>query len=409
VVPELCVVVLNSHCYPQGGASRVAIDEAVGLANAGARVTFVGAIGPVCAELQNARLSVVCLEQTEYVTAGANLRVMLQGLWNTRAFRATRSLLGTLDARRTVVHLHSFTQALSSSPVRAALMSGFKIVCTLHDYFLACPNGAFFDYVERQHCTRRALSLNCLVANCDKRRRTHKLYRVVRAMAERTLGALPRGVRDYIAPSERSATMMRAYLPLGARLHFLENPLAVEAAPPVAVARNQAIVALGRLDIEKGIDVLLQAAARTGTPLTLVGDGPLRALAEAQGGCRITGWLRREAVGNELRKARCLVFPSLWRETYGLGVSEAAARGVPAIVSDLTAAAERVVDHVTGWHVRAGDVEDLMRCLHAIRDDQAVTAAGEAAYRHFWSDPPTLNNHVERLRMVYEKVLDSGG
>lgn len=408
-MPELSVVLLNSHCYAQGGASRVAIDEAVALANAGARVTFVGAVGPVCTELQNAPLSVVCLEQAEYATAGASPAVMLQSLWNIRAFQTTRALLGKLDARRTVVHLHSFTQALSSAPVRAALMSGFRIVCTLHDFFLACPNGAFFDYVERQPCPRRALSMDCIVTNCDKRRYAHKLYRVVRATLERTVGALPRGVRDYIVLSERSAAMMRRYLPAGARLHPLQNPLIVEAAPRIAVARNKAIVAVGQLDIEKGIDVLLQAVARTGTPLTLVGDGPLRALAESQAQCRITGWLSRDAVGNELRQARCLVFPSLWYETYGLGVAEAAARGVPSIVSDITAAAERVVDGVTGWHARAGDVDDLVRCLQAIRDDQTVSDAGEAAYRLFWSDPPTLNSHVEQLRLVYEKVLNGGG
>ena len=43
----MTVVVLNDYCYVQGGASKVAIDEAVGLARAGAEVIFVGAVEPV--------------------------------------------------------------------------------------------------------------------------------------------------------------------------------------------------------------------------------------------------------------------------------------------------------------------------------------------------------------------------
>src|SRR5579859_1407550 len=42
---KLTVVVLNDFCHVQGGASKVAIDEAVGLANQGVDVIFVGAVG----------------------------------------------------------------------------------------------------------------------------------------------------------------------------------------------------------------------------------------------------------------------------------------------------------------------------------------------------------------------------
>ena len=29
---------------------------------------------------------------------------------------------------------------------------GFHVVCTLHDFFAACPNGAFFDYTAGKPC-----------------------------------------------------------------------------------------------------------------------------------------------------------------------------------------------------------------------------------------------------------------
>lgn len=403
---DISAVVLNNFCRAEGGASRVAIDAAIGLANAGVRVFFLGAVGPVCAELEAAPLEVICLQQRQLIDAPGSVEIALQGLWNVPAYRAVGALLGRLEPARTVVHVHGFTQALSASPVRCALNRGFKVVYTLHDFFSACPNGAFFDYVSGGICHRRALSLGCMATNCDKRRFAHKMYRVARAAIQRQIGGMPGGVKDFIALSRRSAELLRPYLPPDAQIHYVPNPVDVAKLPPVEVAGNRELVVVGRLDPEKGIDVLLEAAVRSGTSLTFVGDGSLRAKAEATGLCRVTGWVSRDQVMAALQAARCLVFPSLWYETYGLAVDEAAARGVPSIVSDISAAAERVEHRVTGWHVRAGDVASLARCLSDVRDDAVVESAGRAAYAHWWSRPPTRDVHVAGLTAVYRSMLE---
>jgi glycosyltransferase involved in cell wall biosynthesis len=399
------VIVLNSFCHVQGGASRVAIDEAVGLARRGVAVTFVGAVGPVSEELSTAPLRVVCLGQPEMADGLSNPKVAMQGLWNRAAYEATKAVLAECDRQDTVVHLHGFTQGLSSSPVRSALALGFKVVCTLHEYVTACPNGAFFDYVSESPCARRPLSLQCLTRNCDKRSYIHKAFRVLRTGVQRSFGGLPGGVRHYIGLSRRSVDVLRPYLPSDARIFFVDNPVEVLAAPPVDVARNRAVVAIGRLDPEKGVHVLIEASRRSGTEVLFVGDGPLRPLAESCATCRVTGWLPRERVLAALDAARCLAFPSLWCETFGLSVSEAAARGVPAIVSDICGTAERVEHDVTGWHVRAGDAGELAERLARIRDDALVAAAGKAAYARFWSAPPTRERHTEELLRIYEQVL----
>jgi glycosyltransferase involved in cell wall biosynthesis len=399
----MSVIVLNGYCHAQGGASRVAIDSAVGLARAGLNVTFVGAVGPICQELQDAPLDAVCLLQRDL--AEGKLGVVMQGLWNSPAYKRLDVLLQKVDPINTVVHLHGFTQALSASPVRCALDNGFKVVCTLHDFFTACPNGAFFDYASNTPCPRRALSLDCVTTNCDKRHYAHKLYRVARAAVQVHLGRVPAGIKNYIGLSRRSTQLLRPYLPPDSQIHMVPNPVEVSKAAPVDVEQNRKIVAVGRLDEEKGIRVLVSAAKESGKELTLVGDGPLRSYAEASGVCRVTGWISRAAVLAELETARCLVFPSLCYETYGLGVDEASARGIPAIVSDVTAAAERVEDQVTGWHVHAGDVADLTRCLNIVSGDTIVRSAGRAAYDRWWTDPSTRERHVTRLVEVYRGIL----
>jgi peptidoglycan/LPS O-acetylase OafA/YrhL/glycosyltransferase involved in cell wall biosynthesis len=399
------IVVLNDFCYVQGGASKVAIDEAISLSKAGANVIFIGAVGPPCADLLQAPLRVECLNQHELLSVARHPAVALQGIWNLKAARATRAILETLPRDRTIVHLHGYTKALTTSPIRIARRLGFKVVCTLHDFFAACPNGAFFDYVSGKPCERRALSASCIVRQCDKRNYGHKLFRVVRGTVQRYRGQFPIAVSDYISLSRRSAAVLAPYLPREARLHPLQNVIDVASDPPADVARNQNILCVGRLDQEKGVLLIAEQAIQLGLPIIFVGDGPLREQIEQIPGSVVTGWIPAERVQLYLNAARCLIFPSLWYETYGLVVSEAAARGIPAIVSDISAAAERIEDGVTGWVFRNGDGADLARCLRLIESDNLVGEAGRAAYRAFWANAETRDTHAGNLATIYRRAM----
>jgi peptidoglycan/LPS O-acetylase OafA/YrhL len=406
---DLCVVVMNDFCHVQGGASKVAIDEAVSLAQAGIHVTFLGAVGPVCADLENAPLTVHCLGQGELLNVAKRPGVALQGIWNLAAARETRAILGALPRERTIVHLHGYTKALTTSPVRAAKRLGVPVVCTLHDFFAACPNGAFFDYTAGRPCNRRALSAACVTRDCDKRHYAHKLFRVVRGLVQRYRGTFPTAVTEYISLSRRSESLLAPYLPRDAHLHALPNVIDVDPAESaIDPGRNRAIVCVGRLDHEKGVMLIAGLARRLGISVVFVGDGPLRAKLETTPGVTVTGWVTSNRVREYLADARCLVFPSLWYETYGLVVAEAAARGIPAIVSDISAAAERIEDGVTGWSFRSGNSDDLARCLKVIEDDGAVRAAGRAAYRAFWSNPETRSGHARKLVDIYRLAIRAG-
>jgi glycosyltransferase involved in cell wall biosynthesis len=399
------VVVLNDFCHVQGGASKVAIDEAIALAQAGLDVTFLGAVGPPAAELNDSPVNVECLDQPELGSAARHPGVMVQALWNRKAALHAREIFRRLPPRETVVHLHGYTKALTTSPIRLAARLGLPIVCTLHDFFAACPNGAFFDYRAEKPCTRRALSAACIARDCDKRHYSHKLYRVARGVVQRRVGEFPRVIRNFIALSDRSARMMAPYLPPDAQIHCVPNRIDAVHSAAVDPAENRLLLYVGRLDREKGVEFLAQVASRVGQPLLFVGDGPLRAQLEAIPGVSVMGWVPRETVRQHLAHARCLVFPSLWYETYGLVVAEAAAIGVPAIVSDISAAAERVADGVTGWHFRSGDPADLARCLRLIEDDDTVREAGAAAYRSHWAAAATAQEHAEILIDIYRSAL----
>ena len=70
-------------------------------------------------------------------------------------------LLGSLPAERTIVHVHGWAKALSPSIAMPIARSGLPAVYTIHEYFLFCPNGGFYNYQRGHTCSLEPLSAAC--------------------------------------------------------------------------------------------------------------------------------------------------------------------------------------------------------------------------------------------------------
>ncbi|MBU1348962.1 glycosyltransferase [Patescibacteria group bacterium] len=129
---------------------------------------------------------------------------------------------------------------------------------------------------------------------------------------------------------------------------------------------DKGILFVGRLDVEKGIDVLMQAWEALGDdapPLSLVGDGKRRAAIEARKDPRLTvyGPQPHGHVLELMRSHAILVVPSLLIENQPTVILEGLASGCEVIASDVGGIPETLGD--AGRIVRAGDTVALMSAL----------------------------------------------
>jgi glycosyltransferase involved in cell wall biosynthesis len=405
----MTVIVATDFAHVNGGAGQIALGSARGLAERGHDVILFTGAGPIAPDLASVgHLRHECLHQMSVWDDANRAAGAMRGIWNIAAMRRMRTILDSADRRSTLVHLHSWSKVLSSSVVHAARSCGVPVVATLHDFFSVCPAGTLFNHNRGACCDLRPMSLACVTSNCDAHSYAHKLWRVARHTVQVSVAGLPGAVRDLITVSETSAGLMRPLLPSGARLHRVPNFAEVRQSTPVPVEQNHAMAYVGRLSAEKGALLLAAAADRLSLPAVFIGDGPQAAAVRQRcPGAAMTGWLPPNEVRECLRrKARALVFPSIWYETQGLVVAEAAAIGIPAIVPDTSAASEWVEDGVTGFWFRSGDEGDLGRKMTALSEDPMLAQRmGRAAYHRFWDAPPTLERHLDAVERVYESVL----
>ena len=402
------IVIVNDFGAVNGGAAKVALTSARGLADAGISVDFVCAIAPVSALLDHPRIAVRCLNLHSIWERTNRIAAATQGIWNARARSALEDILDEVAGDETIVHFHQWTKAFSPSVLVAPLRRGLPSVASLHDYFICCPNGAFYRYPMDVPCRAAPLSVACIASRCDRDSHLHKAVRIARQYATRRAIARAGSSLSVISVSSFAERVIDTFLPRTHRRFLVQSPIPAVKAMPADVARNKPFVFVGRLTQEKGVRLLTDVAREQKLALTIAGSGPLlKELSELGGDIRCTGWLDETAVRKTIQNARALVFPSTWYETGGLVVLEALAQGIPVIVSRNTGAADFVEDGENGYVVDPNDRGALRQRMLALTDNSLAKRMGEEAYRRYWNEPRTLEAHTGNLISVYRTILSA--
>ncbi|WPY96665.1 glycosyltransferase (plasmid) [Limimaricola variabilis] len=328
----LRVVVINDASLARGGATGLALLQARLLRERGIEVVFAAGDSGDNAELRAIGVDLRALGGQQLIKA-PRAQAATRGIYNPAARRFIAEIVEEMSDARTVFHVHGFSKTLSPSIFAALAPVRARSFLHAHDFFLACPNGAFMDYRAAAPCSRKPLSADCLSTHCDKRSYAQKLWRVTRqATLWRTLerGADWAGLL-MIHPAMRPFLEMSGYPP--GLLTALRNPAIGFREERVAAEANRGVVFVGRVEAEKGIEDLVAAAARAGVSLTVIGDGPLReSLEAAHPEVRFLGWMSREQIGAAIGDARALVMPSRYPEPFGLVAAEASLSGLPVIL-----------------------------------------------------------------------------
>ncbi len=309
--PEpLTVVICVDHATVTGGQAKVAFDSARGLVAAGHRAILFAAAGPVAPELAASGVEVVCLGQADLLGASSKIVGAMQGIWNFAAEKALGDLLAKLPRDRTIVHVHGWAKALSPSIARPIRKSKLPAVYTIHEYFLFCPNGGFYNYQQHAVCKLTPLSTACWSTNCDSRTYPRKLWRNVRLEIAHRVAGLPDIFSDFICISDLQQEIVAQYLPAGARVHRVSNPIAAENFGPKSKPAQGEFIFVGRLSPEKGCFVFAEAARLAGVVPVFVGDGPIAdELREKYPEAKILGWQAPEAAPSRNARGKGAGFP----------------------------------------------------------------------------------------------------
>jgi len=300
-----------------------------------------------------------------------------------------------------VLHAHEIYPLISPDIFWVACRHGIPSVLTCHDYRLSCP-------IATHYRTGR-VCFDCVgtsgwaatIHNCAGSVTKSAAYSLRYAVAARKR-LFSQYVNHYLTPSESSKSILCQHSGLQPeRVTVVGNPVPGPADAAPSSTRAEAYIGYaGRMQPEKGFDVLLQALKGTGLPLRVAGESPRHPLSPD---VSFTGHLDRKGMADFYRQARLLVVPSLWHETFGLVVAESLACETPVIVSDLGALSE--VAGPGGVVVPAGNVQAWRDAVTSLwNDPERCRQLGQAGHEHVkrYSDERYTENVLTGYRRAIE-------
>jgi glycosyltransferase involved in cell wall biosynthesis len=193
------------------------------------------------------------------------------------------------------------------------------------------------------------------------------------------------------------------------------QPMAVDASGRPWTRGGGGAMVVGRLTAQKRVDLAILAVAeleRSGqaVPLTIIGDGPERAVLERLAGsvlrqtaARFTGLLGAQEVAGALATADVLLFPSIG-EGFGLSALEALMAGVPVVAcSDGGGVVAAVREH-GGGIVTDPSPAAIADGILAAQSPACLAAARSAGVQ--WRELLAPGRVAERFEGWYREAVD---
>ena len=396
------LIVINDFNYINGGAAKVALTTAKAFEDDdNIKIYFFSAVNRKATNGE--KINYITTNQEEALYDSNKIRGAINGIWNFKAKRQFDELLKQFNPDNTIIHIHGWMKALSSSIFYIAHKRKFKVVVTLHDYFSICPNGGFYNYTKQEICKIKPMSAKCITCNCDSRNYIIKLYRILRQFVQNNIVQMNKKIRYIVSISDFSIELLKNNLSPKVKIKKIYNPIETDCKDKIKdISNNDTYIYVGRLSKEKGIELFCKAISKLDKKGIIIGDGTQ--IEELKN--KYVGWKNKKEVTKYMKKARALIFPSLWYECAPLTTLEALSMGLPCIVSDECAAKEFILDTKNGLLFNRNNVDSLIETILLLENNEYLEQMSEQAYQTYWKKPLDIEIYKNSLQKFYNEILN---
>jgi len=377
------ILVAHNVYQQRGGEDSVVDDEAKLLLSRGHSVEFYG-------------------RNNDEVHNISRISLASQMFWSSRTVDDIADLIAHF--KPDVIHVHNTFPLISPSLYWTAAKAGVPVVQTLHNFRLFCPQAVFLREGKVCEDCLGHVPWRGVLHGCYRESKTQTAVLASMVTMHRAIGTWRNKVTRYIALNEFCRQkFIEGGLP-AERIVIKPNFVDFSALPEIP---RQSFLFVGRLSVEKGLNVLVQAVQQLDDILVNVaGTGPEVVLLNNVAGLQALGVLPAEAVRLEMRKSIALVLSSICYESFPRTLVEAYGCGLPVIASRIGALAELVEDGVTGLLFDPGNADDLAAKLKwAQQNPERMSQMGQNARKQYEAEY-TADQNYDQLIAIYREAIE---
>ncbi len=309
-----------------------------------------------------------------------------------------------------IIHIHNFFPLVSPSVFFIAKKYKVPIVITIQNYRLICSGALLYRNGKIcEDCVNKTIPLAGIIHKCYRNSAVQTAAVTFMTSFHKIAGTWKNKVGKYITVAEFGRDKI-----LNSSLGLSEDQVVVK---PNSVEdfgdgdnnREDYFVYIGRIIEDKGIETLLESLNHFDYKIKIIGDGPLRGRIEDAAlnnkNIEYLGFRDKQFIINTLKKAKGLIFPTLWYEGLPVTVIESFSTGTPVIGSNIGAVKLQITDNYNGFHFSPGDAKDLASRIKYLSDNEQDLKQLYVNARNTYLEKYTPEKNYEQLINIYSDAI----
>jgi glycosyltransferase involved in cell wall biosynthesis len=327
------------------------------------------------------------------------IKVLSTSIISSDALHKLERILNEHDIK--VAHLNNIHHYITPAIIEKLHKRGIKILWTLHDYKIICPENSF---VSNGQICEKCISgsfYNCAIKKCKKNSFLASAMASFEAYFYHKKKVYDL-VDHFLCPSK---FLMEKFIQFGFdQCKFSVSNLCydiqlidtfinkVQNESTASLSKEKYILYVGRIEEIKGIRTLMEAMKGTNMLLKIVGNGnaqdDMKALMESEGikNVQFLGFKNKVEVFDLTNNSLFGVCPSEWYENLPFSVSETFLFSKPVVGANIGGIPELIIDNKTGLLFETGNIIQLREKLLTLwNDDQLINTLGKNAREHAYN------------------------
>ncbi|NMB83317.1 MAG: glycosyltransferase family 4 protein, partial [Ignavibacteria bacterium] len=338
------------------------------------------------------------------------------------SFYNYRQLLKFLRTKRIdVIHIQGFFSSLSPSILLAIkkvkLKSKIKVIQTLHEFHLICPNSSLFNFTKNEICEKcigKKYKIKIFFENCDRRGRIHSIIKGLRSFVSNNILSHKDIVDIFITPSNflREKLIEDGISPT--KIKYIINPLSIDFVDMNSPKENK-ICFVGRLSFEKNIPFLIKAFSKwkkefpNNYKLLIIGDGSEKNKiyetirgSEFKYDIEMKPFLEHSKLAQEIIKCRFLSLASICYENSPLTLIEAVALNIIPIAPGIGGMQESINSLLNVGKTYIPDkIDSWIECLNYLIDNYNLEMDKLLKAKNVLPSKLSVQNYYNSLNTIY--------
>lgn len=314
-------------------------------------------------------------EELKHYNIFQKLLLPFTTVFSLKSYREIRRLIR--EKHIEIVHVHNTLPLISFSCYYAAKREKVKLIQTIHNFRMVCPNALFFrEHHICEECMEKGL-LQSVKYGCYRNSKVQTLV-VVMSMVFHRIWKTYDLPDAYIALTQFNKEKISSIV--NSQKIFVKPNYVNVVLPGKRIIEEEPYtyyVYAARLERVKGIFVLLEAfKALPNCKLFVLGTGPdeeeVKNFIERNQMNHVIckGFVPHEETLAYICQARAVIYPSLWYEGFPMTIVESFACGTPVIASDTPNLQEKIRHDETGEVFATGNPKTLCETIKRLEKNE---------------------------------------